>query len=322
MAECLIQDVLTESVDWGTETSEQITDTVVRDVLLCGPKSKNGRLYTEQSFGGSANVPALYEGRLVFFNHVKGQANPLDRPVQDLAGVVQNARYTPSGVRGDINTEGTPYGPLLRSLSRTKAKGVGMSHTGRGTVDPRTGETKVAEVFSVDVVINPATTSTFTESTNMELSESLAKENADIRTERDGYKAEVASLQTQLKEAKETIEKMVSESNKVAGDLKELTEKVNAFEKIEADKKLQESVVAELHAAGLKEPKADSKDLVHIPESIMTILLSLDGDARKALIAERASFVKAAPSPGALPRDNGGNPAKFNPEDYLKKFTN
>jgi len=322
MAESLIQDVLTETVDWGSPTPEQMQDEVVHDVLLCGPKSKNGRLYTEKSFGGSANVSALYEGRLVFFNHVKGSQNPLDRPVQDMAGVIQNVRFTESGVRGDINTSGTPYGPLLRSLSRTKAKGVGMSHTAKGLVDPKTGETKVTEVYSVDVVINPATTNTFTESTKMELSESLVKENADIRVERDAFKAEVVTLQAQLKEAKETIEKMVSESNKVAGDLKQLTEKVAAFEKVEAEKALKEAVVNELHAAGLKEPVAESKDPVHIPESIMTILLSLDGDARKALIAERASFVKAAPSPGALPRANGGSTNKFDADAYLKQFSN
>ena len=323
MADHLIHDFLTETVDWGTEV-EQSSDGIVRDVLLCGPKSKNGRLYTERSFGGIDGVKVLYEGVLVFMNHNPKDKHPLDRPIQEAAGVVQNVRWTSAGPRGDINTEGFMYGPLLRGLSKTKAKGVGMSHVIEGVVDPKTGEAKVNKVYSVDAVVNPATTKTFTESTIMDLSEQLTKELGEIRSEKDAAKAEVISLQAQLTEAKDNVTKLLSEGSEAAGQIKTLSEKLAVYEKAEAAQKLKEAVVAELHAEGLKEPVSGSKDPVCISETTMQILLGLsDESQRKALIAERASFLKLAPGAGALPRENGGNePQKFNALDYVKKFAN
>lgn len=324
MAEQLIHDVLTEAVDWGASSSE---DEIVRDVLLCGPKSKNGRNYSDRSFGGAEGVKALYEGRLVFLNHVKKDQHPQDRMVQEFAGVVQNARFTESGVRGDINTKGAPCGAILRGLHGARAKGVGMSHSVKGLVDPKNGDTKVTEVFSVDVVINPATTNSFTESTKMaEVSELLIKERDEaisnvslLKEERDTANAKVVALEAQLKETKDNLDKLLTESNQNAGKIKELSDKLAVFEEAKAKQDKYQAVVTELHAVGLKEPVEGSADAKCIPESIMTILLGLDDDSRKALIAERASYVKAAPV-GALPREQHGETNKFDAAAYNARF--
>ncbi|WP_145034143.1 hypothetical protein [Caulifigura coniformis] len=146
----------------------------IRNCLLCGLTSKNGRTIPAPAFGGAGRAKSLYEGVHVYLNHDIEAG--ISRRVQELAGIVENVRLDSLGrPRGDIRLNENKAGDELRQLAAFAAKAekagsplkhVGMSHVARYTFSAldRTVVQSVDEVFSVDVVIRPATTKSFSES--------------------------------------------------------------------------------------------------------------------------------------------------------------
>ncbi|QDT55696.1 hypothetical protein Pan44_37420 [Caulifigura coniformis] len=145
----------------------------IKNVLLCGLHSLNGRAIPASAFGGAERARKLYEGTHVYLDHDLGAG--LSRKVQELAGVVENVRVDHLGrPRGDIRLNGNKAGDELRELVAfsvkaekhgARLKDVGMSHVARYTFSSFDSSTvqSVDEVFSVDVVIRPATTQGFHE---------------------------------------------------------------------------------------------------------------------------------------------------------------
>lgn len=161
---------LTEST---TDATESRPASYIRNCLLCGLVSKNGRSFTAGSFGGAERAKALYEGVHVYLNHDL-EAGP-SRKVQELAGIVTNVRVDGLGrPRGDVLLgEGSAAGEL-RSLMKfsekavkhgAKLKDVGFSHVARYTfaAKDRKRVESVDEVFSCDLVVRPASTKSFKE---------------------------------------------------------------------------------------------------------------------------------------------------------------
>jgi hypothetical protein len=137
---------------------------VIRNVLLCGNKSRNGYDIPPSAFGGEANAKKLYTDMPVFLDHERGKE--FSRSVRDMGGTIKNVRMIHGQPRGDIDTESCPAGPALMALARKRTPFVGLSHIAayRWSPDKKT-VVKVEHVVSVDVVFRPATTSGFHEQT-------------------------------------------------------------------------------------------------------------------------------------------------------------
>lgn len=136
---------------------------VIKDVLLCGPASLNGRDYPASAFPAGKK---LYEGKPVFLDH--GNESK-DRGYREKIGWIENERR-----RGD----GMPIGDIAVKPTHREAESVlwdaehkpdfaGMSHVAeceRIYVRGREKIESVVNVESVDIVVSPATTKGFFES--------------------------------------------------------------------------------------------------------------------------------------------------------------
>jgi hypothetical protein len=143
---------------------------LIRNVTLCGKVSKNGRTYSEQALNDAVR---LYEHAPFYFDHpTEAQLRERKgaRSVLDLAGEILNPRRVGDQVKGDLHIlEREPTSSLAFALAEQMPHRAGMSHRGRGTVRPGAlGQADVveslAEVFAVELVTDPATTTGLFES--------------------------------------------------------------------------------------------------------------------------------------------------------------
>lgn len=130
----------------------------VNGVKLLGGKSVNGREYTDDAM---RNAVSLYNGRKVYLNHPKRSEVGEDRPFQDWVGVIENARYRPDGIYGDlVLRKESPHYPAIIEAATTFASSFGCSHCANGESTFRNGVEvvyRITEVQSVDLVTEPAT---------------------------------------------------------------------------------------------------------------------------------------------------------------------
>jgi hypothetical protein len=163
--------------DWLAEATVERDASLVRNVALLGPESRNGYRYTAEAM--QAAVP-LYEGRPVFVDHAEAALDarpsgcgyrsesevrsPIRRSIRDYAGQVVNPRFENGRVRGDLRLAGPNTGWLL-DLIEARPSDIGMSHVvlARRTPDGQAVE-HIERVVSVDIVAFPATTRSFVES--------------------------------------------------------------------------------------------------------------------------------------------------------------
>lgn len=131
----------------------------VNGVKLLGPKSKNGREYTDQAM---REATPLYKGRKVYLNHPRRKDVGEDRLFQDWVGEIVNPRYVPGeGIYGDIvlRKESPHYAAIIEAASKF-ANNFGCSHVANGDSSFRNGVevvSRITEVQSVDLVTEPAT---------------------------------------------------------------------------------------------------------------------------------------------------------------------
>ena len=157
---------LTEPTDLRESLTGSVVDRaagVVRDVVLLGERSKHGYAYTDEC---RRQAVPLYEGAPVCLDHGE---NLKGRSVRDLAGFVMAPRLAPDGrIRGDVRIQPGPNAELAYSLFESSPPGVGMSHIaeGRKSRDGKLVES-IGKVHRVDIVLNPATTTSFRESAPM-----------------------------------------------------------------------------------------------------------------------------------------------------------
>lgn len=158
-------DTLTEHVaDWRAQLAVDPVARLVQNVALTGRDSRNGYCYAESAL--RAALP-LYDGKPVFLDHAVDRSRPRDRSTRDLVGTIESPRFEDGRVRADIRLLDTDSGRTFLALAQSNAPGVGMSHVvlAQRSADGTTVES-IADVISVDAVINPATTTTFRESTD------------------------------------------------------------------------------------------------------------------------------------------------------------
>jgi len=162
----------------------QQSDGVIKDVLVLGTKSKNGRTYTT---GAMKNAVALYEGAAVYNDHpTKADKERGGRAAADRFGNLQNVRFV-EGVngpqlRGDLVYLTThPLAVQLSEAEQRKLPYFGLSHLADGTFrQDATSKTVFIEsidtVTEVDLVTNPATATSLREQEEALVPEEPTKE--------------------------------------------------------------------------------------------------------------------------------------------------
>lgn len=271
--------------------------------MLCGNKSKNGRLIPATAFKSEQHVESLYLGKHVFLNHLSpellrgttGQQKTIatTRPIEQLAGHVVATRFIDGKPRGDIQTAGCLKGPVLVDLANAKIPNVGLSHVAVYKTRSEAGKVvveSVEDIATIDVVTCPATTHTFQEQTGMD---ELAKAQADLLTATQKLLAQEADL----KLAREQLTAADAKLAALATEKAEADAKVVAFEQAQAAAANRAAVEAQVTAAGLVKG-SDQCSAIFFEQ----LVSAADEAARKVLIDDRLQLVKGASRPRTTER--------------------
>jgi hypothetical protein len=133
-------------------------------VKLIGEHSKNGRRYKPEAMKAAVG---LYEGRKMYVNH-PGKNEGAERKFEDWGGVFKNVRHIEGqGNFGDLHLRrNSGFFEGILEAAKTFPNAVGFSHVADGD-SKMEGDTEIVEsireVFSVDLVTDPATTAGFFE---------------------------------------------------------------------------------------------------------------------------------------------------------------
>jgi hypothetical protein len=154
---------------------------VIHDVRIIGTKSRNRRTYTHDALQVAVGK---YEGVHVNANHARSTEMNEDRRIEDWVGVIRNAQYRDGAVYGDLHLrrESKWFAEIVEAASDFP-NSFGLSHVADG--DSRFDGNEeiveaIAEVFSVDIVLNPATNRGLFESVDPSVSMGLAVNCDDI----------------------------------------------------------------------------------------------------------------------------------------------
>jgi hypothetical protein len=290
-----VADLLTEQFDSGCLSEATVEETVVKNVCLCGAKSKNGRTYPPKAFGDGS----VYEGRPVFVDHKYN--GPQDRSVRDFAGHIKSVVMKGGKPYGDIHTNGTEAGKVMLEVSKNNPRDVGMSHTASCTQSGRGNQRvveSVNEVISVDLVAFPATTKSLSEQTNpsesdmSEVTVDLLKEQlSDQRKQSD---EKVAALELTLKESQDKLVASEAKVTELTADLKESDKKNEEHTVREAIQERRKSVFSALKAAEL-----DTEDKAVVSDTFVKSLMSeSDESNRSKIIEDRKALIEGVTSEG------------------------
>ena len=231
---------------------------IIPGVKLLGRVSKKGREYPPAVM---AKALPLYEGMRVNVDHVDpGQ----HRSLRDRIGLVKNVTLKEDGLYGDFHFN--PKHPLAEQIAwdaENAPQNLGFSHDTRGGSRNQNGKVVVESidtVLSVDLVANPATTTGLFESTDMDW------KDIDI----PGLKANRPEIVATLQESLDPAERQ------------ELT----ALRAEKAARTLQESIDADLRAAGLDPANKTAVSQVFMEDLVATA----DQAKRQAKIADRRAL--------------------------------
>lgn len=139
---------------------------VIRGVKLLGRKSRNKRTYTD---GAMREAAPNYNGKKVYLDHPERDRLGDDRRFKDWVGVVESAQFQGGAIYGDIRLrkQSEHFEELLEAAESFDGF-FGMSHVAEGDSRFEGGEEvieSIAEVYSVDIVTEPATAAGLFEST-------------------------------------------------------------------------------------------------------------------------------------------------------------
>jgi hypothetical protein len=175
---------LTERV-YQTEAPRVDSDNgILFGVKLLGESSRNKRRYARK---GMKEAAPKYEGKKSYVDHPDRTNLSEDRKFADWAGVFKNSRYVEGqGIFADLHLrkEGSHFRGILEAAQKFPTA-VGFSHVAEGESRMEDDEEiveSIKEVFSIDLVTDPATTAGFFESVEhnelREAAETLPEDNA------------------------------------------------------------------------------------------------------------------------------------------------
>jgi len=264
--------------DWNQNLSVDEDNRLVKNVALTGGESRNGYTYSESALQEAVH---LYEGKPVFLDHARDRTRPQDRSTRDLVGSVTHATFREDRIRGDIRVLDTESGQMFLKLLEMETPGVGMSHVvkARRSADGKLVE-QIADVISVDVVINPATTSTFRESVDVETGASnkhaealqcLDEQVTQLESERDQLLSENLKLKRCVEsfQRKDQIAQLISESQLPDQAVTDFF--VKQLESASDHKTQRQMIQDRLHivsANGERQPAVQSQERTPLSESI------------------------------------------------------
>ena len=142
---------------------------IIHGVKVLGLVSENGRRYTPAAVKAAAK---LYEGVRVNVDHPEKDASQ-PRSAYDRLGKLINIRYVEGeGLYGDLEILMThPMAKRICEAAERMPDAFGMSHNAQGEGEENKDGTfvvsKIVEVRHVDLVADPATTKSLSESTSM-----------------------------------------------------------------------------------------------------------------------------------------------------------
>lgn len=151
------------------ESKPRIEDGVIHGVKILGESSVNQRRYSKAVREAARDK---YEGARVNIDHPK-KGESVDRSFRDWVGVIENVQVRRDGTFGDLRLrqEHSEYKAIVEAAEKFW-RDFGLSHVADcesrrvGGVDE---VTEIVEVFSVDIVTEPATTKGLTESRNRDM---------------------------------------------------------------------------------------------------------------------------------------------------------
>lgn len=281
---------------------------IIRGVKILGLTSQNGRNYLPETL---RRALSLYEAAPVYFNHPPKNSTA-DRPYEDRFGETCNVRLTESGIYGDVKFN--PKHPRAEQVlfdieNNTSKVGFSPDHYGDGPMrNGRRIVESISRVKSIDIVANPATNRSFSESEgdhDMELAEQLAESRAN-----------------------ET--KLTSENAGLKEQLTKLTEQVGALTGEKAA--LQEQVDAAAAATKAAQHKAKIGELLaehKVPESARTkeFVALLESSSLEAATGAIKSLAESFKAGNGRPKSDppasggkGGSTGDFDPKAFAGRL--
>lgn len=280
-------DVLQEYADnRGVQLRVDRLKGIIPGVKLLGTVSRKGRVYPKEVI---EKALPLYEGMRVNVDHVDpGQR----RSLRDRIGLVKNVTLKEDGLFGDFHFN--PEHALANQIAwdaENAPQNLGFSHDSRGgsrNVGGKVVVESIDKVLSVDLVANPATT------TGLFEDETESESNYQLHPQtQESEEMELKDLTLdQLKSGRPDLVTSLQESLEKGDELKTLQEELKTLKAEKAARLLQESIAADLKAAGLDPANKTQCSQVFMEDLAATA----DTAKRKAKIDDRKALVGAKPA--------------------------
>lgn len=191
---------LHDFVDHKVDESEPF---IIKDVKILGKTSKNGRSYSERTLKAAVNK---FENCAVYINHPKDRSKPQEREYETRLGTLKNCHYVQESQDNRADFHINPYHPHAKSVLwdiKQRTDKVGFSQSAK-VMSSGSNVEDIVEVYSVDLVSNPATMNTVFESIDCENQEiKTLSENLNTLTEENkNLKDQVTQLVHEVQEIK------------------------------------------------------------------------------------------------------------------------
>lgn len=241
---------------------KQGSPALIRNIVLLGPVSKNGRLYPRATLERRA---PLFEGVRAFFNHNERSGSG-GRDVRDLIGQFRNVRFAEDGkIRGDLVTLGTPDTDRVVLLAENMPNAAGFSPHMSGVVRRDREQREIVEditvAHSVDLVSNPATTQGLHEEVRPKEKKGMELTEATL----DALRRERPDLIEAMKkeaEAGEAFKKLQEENKGLREQITKMEESGREGEIVKLCEGLPEKVVEQIKAMAKGKSIDEVKGLV------------------------------------------------------------
>jgi hypothetical protein len=150
----------------GAKFVEEDGKRLVRNVVMLGAHSSHGYEYKQEATAKAVEA-GLYEGVRIFINHSLER-----RDLMHLAGVFRESRHEDGKVKGTAHLLDDEYGLKFWNIAQTMPEAAGCSHVADGKLETINGKrvvTSITKVFSVDLVVQGATTATVFEGDDQDM---------------------------------------------------------------------------------------------------------------------------------------------------------
>jgi len=314
---------------------------IVRGVKILGFESKNGRTYPAPVMRAGV---ACYEGAKVNFDHPTS-GNPHEpRQYKDRFGVIRDARFTEgAGIFGDLHFN--PKHGLAPQFAwdvKNNPNSLGFSHNatlrlGAANAKGQTVVEQICSVKHVDLVADPATTSSLFESENSMddmpitaapadplemIVDAIAAQISTIAKGTEDPKAKMKAIADLLKKQDKVMALLAAkpeaasdaETEGLKTQLQALSQQLEQFQAKEKAAQTQAAIQTALEANGL-----DPKNPAHVSELFRKQLQTLESEAdRLALIKDRAALVLKAGAAAPVSQSGHGVTEQIDAKRWIR----